>query len=342
VTFVVVDRYPDDPPSQSNVVGAVFREQESGYLAGIVAGLLTKDYYSAYPSLNSQNVVGTLLGMDDVPAVERFRAGFFGGVKSVNASCKILSATTGSFSNPTKGRTDALGLIGADADIVFAIAGATGNGVYQAASEQGTLAIGVDVDQNSLAPATIITSAIKDVDHATHALIGRFLDHTLQGGTTVVFDHSMGATGVLAPFHSFDSTMPPAVKSAVATASAAISAGTVFVPGRKADLLFGTWNGTWTPPVGAPMSDALEIRADGTYTDVVNFPPAVTNSGTIVIDESASTVTSTTSLSSNESLIPIGYSYTAIYSFSKEFDTLTFTVDTGGGPGDGQGVYTRQ
>ena len=254
-----------------------------------------------YPSvLNAQSVVGTVLGMDGIPAVERFRAGFFGGVKSVNPSCTILSVTTGSFSDPSKGETDAIGLITAGADIVIAIACATGNGVYKAAWKRAKLAVGVDMDQNSLSPDTIVTSAIKDVDHATFAIIQRFQGGTLQGATTLVFDHAEGATGVIAPFYSFDSAMPSAVKAAVAAASAAISGGTVFVPGREADLLFGSWGGTFSPTSGPSMSDSVVLSPEGTYTETValNESP-ITDSGTLGIDEGASTISITTTASSD-------------------------------------------
>ena len=142
--FAGIDIWLDPEKAPKNALGLLFKEQESGYLAGVVAGLLTKEYASASPKLNDKNVVGAVLGMD-IPPVERFQAGYYAGVKSVNPDCEVLTVVSGSFNDQAKGKEATLALIEQGADIVFQIAGLTGVGVINAAKEKGILAISIQI-----------------------------------------------------------------------------------------------------------------------------------------------------------------------------------------------------
>ena len=98
--FAGIDIWAGDG-DPSNFMGILYKEHESGYLAGVVAGMMTKEYASASPKFNDKNVVGVVLGMF-IPPVEKFEVGFIQGVKSVNPDCKVLSVTTGSFVDQAK------------------------------------------------------------------------------------------------------------------------------------------------------------------------------------------------------------------------------------------------
>lgn len=229
--FAGIDIFLDPASAPKNALGILFKEQQSGYLAGVVAGLLTKEHAGASPKLNDGNVVGMVLGMD-IPPVERFQAGFYAGVMSVNPECKVLSVVTGDFADQAKGKEAALALIEQGADVVFQIAGLTGVGVINAAKERGVLAIGVDVDQNHVAPETVVTSAVKGITQATYLTVKSVVDGDFQGGQNMTFGLAEKSTGI-APYHSFDSVVPQAVKDAVDKATEDILSGKVTVPATR-------------------------------------------------------------------------------------------------------------
>ena len=229
--FGGVDIFVDPSKAPKNAIGILFKEQEAGYLTGVVAGLLTKKYAYISDKLNDQNVVGIVLGMD-IPPVERYQAGFYAGVKSVNPDCKVISIVAGAFNDQAKGKEATYALAEQGADIVLQIAGLTGLGVINGAKEKNILAIGADADQNYLAPDTVVTSALKKTTQAVYLVIKYLLDGSIEGGTNLVFGIKEGATGI-APFHSFDSIIPQEVKDAVEKAIEGIKNGTIKVPATR-------------------------------------------------------------------------------------------------------------
>jgi basic membrane protein A len=230
--FAGIDIWASDA-SPDNFMGVVFNEHEAGYLAGIVAGLMTKEYASSTDKLNDDNVLGIVLGMF-IPPVEKYEVGFIAGAKSVNPDVEIISVTSGSFTDQAKGKEAALAMIEQGADIVFHAAGLTGLGAINACAEEGVLAIGVDVDQNSVAPDTVLTSAEKKIVQATYLAVEAAVDGTFEGGTRI-FDIKDDAVGI-SEFHSFDSIVPQAVKDAVDQAIADMKAGNAKVPTTRAEL----------------------------------------------------------------------------------------------------------
>lgn len=230
--FAGIDIWASDA-SPDNFMGVVFNEHEAGYLAGIVAGLMTKEYASASDKLNDENVLGIVLGMF-IPPVEKYEVGFIAGARSVNPDVEVISVTSGSFTDQAKGKEAALAMIEQGADIVFHAAGLTGIGAINACKEEGVLAIGVDIDQNNVAPDTVLTSAEKKIVQATYLAVESAVNGTFQGGTRI-FDINDDAVGI-SPFHSFDSVVPQAVKDAVDKAIADMKAGNVKVPTTRAEL----------------------------------------------------------------------------------------------------------
>lgn len=230
--FAGIDIFVDPETAPPNARGILFKEQEAGYIAGVLAGLLTKEYADATDKLNDDNVVGMVLGMN-IPPVERYQAGFYAGVQSVNPGCEVLSVVTGSFTDQAKGKESAMAMIEQGADIIFQIAGLTGVGAINAAKEAGVLAIGVDVDQNNVAPDTVVTSAEKRLTEAAFLTVKDVLEGSFEGGT-VTLGINEGATGI-SPFHSFDSVIPQDVKDAIDKTVADMKAGKIDVPATRAE-----------------------------------------------------------------------------------------------------------
>jgi len=229
--FAGIDIGIDPSTAPKNVEGLLFKEQESGYIAGVVAGMLTKQYASVSDRLNDDNVVGMVLGMD-IPPVERYQAGFYAGVKSVNPDCTVLSVVTGTFTDQAKGKESALAMIQQGADIIFQIAGLTGIGALNAADESGVACIGVDVDQYNVAPDAVITSAVKGVTKATYLTVKDVIDGKYVGGRNRTFGMAEGATGI-SPFHNWSSIVPAEVKAAVEKAEADLKSGAVVAPATR-------------------------------------------------------------------------------------------------------------
>ncbi|MFJ5261280.1 BMP family protein [Streptomyces sp. NPDC088387] len=177
-TFGIVD---DSTIEAKNVADMVFSEEQASYLAGVAAAKTTKS-----------DVVGFVGGVD-IPLIHKFQAGFEQGVKDTNPKAQVLSqyltqtAEEGGFSSPDKGKTAAEGQIEKKADVVYAAAGLSGQGVIEAASANKVWAIGVDSDQykqEALAKYkdAILTSAMKDVAKAVYNLAKSVEDGTPQTG----------------------------------------------------------------------------------------------------------------------------------------------------------------
>ncbi len=165
-TFGIVD---DATINTKNVADLVFNEEQASYLAGVAAARTSKT-----------KVVGFVGGVD-IPLIHKFQAGFAQGVKDTDPKVKVLSqyltqtAEEGGFASPDKGKTAAEGQIEKKADVVYAAAGLSGQGVIEAAAANKVWAIGVDSDQyqqEALAKYkdSILTSAMKDVAKAVYNL----------------------------------------------------------------------------------------------------------------------------------------------------------------------------
>lgn len=226
--FAGIDLFFDPSTVSPNIQGINWKEQESGYLAGVVAGLMTKKYAANSDKLNDENVIGAVLGMD-IPPVVRYFSGFAAGAKSVNPDVKVLSVVTGDFADQAKGKEATIALAEQGADVVIQIAGLTGMGVFTGAAEKNITAMGADIDQYWVAEDNTITSALKGTTQATYLTVKSYLEGNFKGGSNAVFGLKENAVDI-APFHSFDSIVPDEVKDAVEKAKKQILSGEVVVP----------------------------------------------------------------------------------------------------------------
>ena len=175
-----------------NVRGIQFREQEAGYLAGYIAGLVIK----RHPHKGKQIISG--VGANKVPAITRFLAGYRAGAKKANpkVTVKIDYANDPTFADQAKCRETTLNQIGAGSGIVFEAAGQCGLGGLLAAKQNHIWGIGVDADQGFLG-SHILTSATKHVDQSVFEAIKAFKANPsgFQGGFNKNYTVKNGGVG---------------------------------------------------------------------------------------------------------------------------------------------------
>jgi basic membrane protein A len=185
-TIVDVDQ-SEEPHKPKNLLGLLFREQETGYLVGYLAGLQEK-------RRPGKDVIGSVGGQKQ-PPVDRFIAGYQAGAKAADPGIKVLNNYSEDFTDQAKCKTIALNQIEQGAGVIFQVAGGCGLGALDAAKEKGVWGIGVDADQSFLGPH-ILTSAVKRVDTAVFVAIKSVVDGTFKGGRNLVFGLKDNGVGV--------------------------------------------------------------------------------------------------------------------------------------------------
>jgi basic membrane protein A len=172
------------PVEGDNVVSVLFKEHEASFLAGALASMVTT--MEGNEKVNPDAVIGAIGGTQS-PGIDKFIVGYEEGAKYINPETKVISAYSNSFGDPAKGQELTLAMYYQGADIVFQIAGGTGEGVFQAAEDAKHYAIGVDSDQDYIKPGFILTSMIKRVDVSVFDLCSRLVNGTLEGGSIVEY-----------------------------------------------------------------------------------------------------------------------------------------------------------
>lgn len=219
--FTLIDGVVDLP----NVQSIVFKEQEGSFLVGLLAAMASEN-----------KKVGFIGGMD-IPLIRRFACGFEQGAKHAAASVDVVQNMTGTtpsaWNDPGRGSELAKGQFDRGVDVIYAAAGGTGVGVYQAAKDGGKLAIGVDSNQNYLHPGTMLTSMLKRVDVAAYNAYKSAMDGTWEPGITVLGLAEEGVGWALD--ENNESLITADMKAAVDAASAAIVAGEISVHDYMSD-----------------------------------------------------------------------------------------------------------
>ncbi len=221
VKFTLIDAVVDLP----NVQSVVFKEHEGSFLVGMAAAMASKT-----------GKVGFVGGMD-IPLIRNFAAGYVEGAKFVNPDITVYQNMTGTtpaaWNNPGKGNELARSQFDRGADVVYAAAGGTGIGVYQAAKDSGKLAIGVDSNQNYLHPGTMLTSMIKRVDVAVFNAFNTAKNGTWKSGLQVL---GLAEDGVGYSIDEFNRSLITAdMEKRLEAARADIISGKIIVVGYKTD-----------------------------------------------------------------------------------------------------------
>jgi basic membrane protein A len=197
----------NDEGGLSNVTSLMFAEDELGYLAGVLGACMS-----------TTGVIASVAGLE-IPPVIRFVSGYQDGARSVNPEIVLLNHYIPDFNDPASGKVMAQDFIRQGADVVFGVAGNTGNGALQAAHEAGLMAIGVDMDQYFTYPEVreaLLTSASKKVDVAAANAVRDFVAGKLEPGIRMA-NLANGGVG-LAPYHDWDVKIPQYCKNKVETA----------------------------------------------------------------------------------------------------------------------------
>jgi basic membrane protein A and related proteins len=217
--FAIIDMVVDAP----NVRSVVFSEHEGSYLVGMLAGLATKT-----------GTVSFIGGMDG-PLIRKFGCGFAEGAKAINSDIKVLTSMVGvdytAWNDPTKASEIAKAQNAQGSDVIFAAAGGSGMGVIQAAKDGGFLSVGVDANQNYMAPGSVLTSMIKRVDAAVFDAFSQGGD--MSTGVTVMNLKSDGVGYSLDEFNA--SLISDEMKARVDAAAEDIKSGSLAVHDYMSD-----------------------------------------------------------------------------------------------------------
>ena len=200
-----------------NVSPMVFRLEEGTYLAGMLAGGLTRS-----------GRIGFVGGIK-LPPVEGTYLGFAGGARAVRPGTEALQAYIGNFEDVAAAKENALAQIRRGADVLIHNADAASFGMFQAVRESpGVLAIGDNKDQNALAPDVIIASATLDVPHALLLVARAVRDGRFQPGVRY-FGIKDGVVDLVYN-DALAARVPAALRSRIAAARDSIIAGTLTPP----------------------------------------------------------------------------------------------------------------
>lgn len=227
--FMLVDGVVEE----SNVANYVFKEEQGSFQIGHLAGLLTTEKLSAGGGkTNPENAKLGFVGGEEAPLIQKFQAGFEKGAKYANKDASVNVAYTGSFADPGAGKEAALSMYNDGADIVYHAAGATGIGVFQAASEQNRYALGVDADQSKSQPKfanVILASMVKQVDNAVFSSIESVVNGNFEGGGTKTLGLEKDGVEVVYG-KQLGSAIPKEVKQALKESRKKIISGEISVP----------------------------------------------------------------------------------------------------------------
>jgi basic membrane protein A len=171
--FAIVDGVSQLP----NVASLIFKEHEGSYLVGMIA------------ARKSQTGVLGFVGGMDIPLIHKFELGYEEGARAVNPNVRVIQnyvgVTDAAWNNPGKGKELSVAQIGKGADVIFAAAGNSGLGAFDAAEQYGKFVIGVDSNQNWVKPGHVLTSMVKRVDNAVYQIVRDRVEGRFQGGIHV-------------------------------------------------------------------------------------------------------------------------------------------------------------
>jgi basic membrane lipoprotein Med (substrate-binding protein (PBP1-ABC) superfamily) len=208
---------------RGRVAPLIFRLEEASYLAGMVAGGLTRS-----------NVLGFVGGIE-LPPIEAAYQGWVNGARAVNPQVRSRKVYLNSFDDAAAGREATLALIRAGADMFHHNADQAALGVFQAAKESpGVYVFGANADQSHLAPDRVLGSAVIDLPRA-FLLLAR----EVRAGTFTPRVESFGlSSGVVryVPNSALDSLVPLALGARVRAAADSIAAGTLIAAPRPASM----------------------------------------------------------------------------------------------------------
>ena len=213
--FAIIDvDWNDLPGHPKNVEGLIFKEQEVGYLAGYLAGLVEKKQ-------GHSNTIGSV-GGEKQPPVDRYIAGYQAGAKAAFPGVEVQNGYSQDFEKQALCKEVALNQIAAGSVVVFQVAGGCGLGALDAAKEKNVWGVGVDADQGYLG-SYILTSALKRVDTSVFDAIKNAKDGHFKGGTDAVYGLDVNGVGI----GKFSPKTPKGIAAKVAQVKQQIASGKI-------------------------------------------------------------------------------------------------------------------
>ena len=182
VQFAIIDHSYEKQPE--NVTSLIYEDNTAAYLAGLVAAKKTET-----------NKVAFIGGIKSA-TLDKFEYGFRAGVKAANPKCELTVRYLNSFSDSALAKSVANQMHKDGVDVIYTAAGAAGTGAIEAAKENKKMAIGVDIDQNPLAPENVISSTVKNINVSIVNLVGEILEDNYQGGQVIVNTLASGGVGL--------------------------------------------------------------------------------------------------------------------------------------------------
>lgn len=240
--LTVADEYPEIaylmvgekiPEGLDNVYAIDFQVSHAGFLAGVAAADVASQ---GLAGTSANKVVGFIGGMDEQVVIQEFFLGYIQGAKWYDAETEVVYNYVGDWGNPDKGRTQALAQYkDMNADVIFACAGGSGNGVHQAASEVGKYVIGVDSDQSASyseqpdIQKCFVTSVLKKMGNGVYNVVERFLNgETLPFGKYEILGMAEDAVGIVEN-DLFKAAVSEAGKAKIEDAKKGIADGSIEV-----------------------------------------------------------------------------------------------------------------
>ena len=216
VKFIWIDNATDEPVP--NVLNITYAQNEGSFLAGYIAAAMSKT-----------GVIGAVGGQDQ-PVINDFIVGYKQGALAANPEIKVVTNYTNDYDDPAKGKDCAIALNDQKADVIFQIASAAGDGVFQAAKQRGFYAIGVDSDQKYIDPEVIICSMKKEVGNSIYDAVKALASgDASKWGTTWVADMSNGYVGIGYGDERMPQQVSDELKSAVEEMAKKITSGEIKV-----------------------------------------------------------------------------------------------------------------
>ncbi len=224
--FVFIDGVLD----AKTMVYANFAEEQGSFIAGALAGLV-EDMGPAFDKISDGKAIG-FVGGRDIPVIRNFLGGYEQGAKYAAPDVKVNSVFAGTFDDPAKGSELAMALYGQGADIVYNVAGPTGEGVMQASAAADKYSLGVDIDMCSSAPGNVLASMLKRGDVAVYAIIKDEVEGRKVMPGTRTFDLASGGVEVKV-CDDVAAKLPAAIKDKLETIRTDVIAGKIQIARAK-------------------------------------------------------------------------------------------------------------
>ena len=215
VKFIFIDNGLDGVGD--NLMSIIYKQSEGSFLVGYIAAKMTKT-----------NKIG-VVGGEDVDTINDFIVGYEAGAAYANPDVTVVRRYANGYEDPANGKECATALYDEGCDIVFAVAGKTGEGVFEAAAETGNYAIGVDSDQKFIDPEHIICSMVKSVDKSFYDVVVD-MDEMFKGGTIWIADMENGYIDVAYGTEDMTQQVSDELKAEVEGLKTMILEGEIKVP----------------------------------------------------------------------------------------------------------------